>query len=43
LPGVAFPVGFSGSKLPSLGAGSWVPLAGYSGFKWVENQVNLFY
>lgn len=25
LPVVAFPLGFSGSALPSLGAGSWVP------------------
>jgi hypothetical protein len=42
LPVVAFPVWFPVSKLPSLGAGSWVPLAGYGGFKWVANQVNLF-
>lgn len=42
LPVVAFPVGFSGSKLPSLGAGSWVPFGGFGGFKWLQKQEKLF-
>ncbi|MDD5319517.1 MAG: hypothetical protein PHD43_02660 [Methylococcales bacterium] len=42
LPVVAFPVGFSGSKLPYLGAGSWVPLGGFGGFKWVQKQKVIF-
>lgn len=42
LPVVAFPVGFSGSKLPLLGAGSWVSFNSLNGFKWVQNQVVIF-
>jgi hypothetical protein len=42
LPVTAFPVGFSGSNLPSLGAGSWVPFGGFGGFKWVQNQAVIF-
>ena len=42
LPVVAFPVGFSGSKLPSLGAGSWAPFGSLGGFKWVQNQAVIF-
>lgn len=40
LPVVAFPVGFSGALLPSLGLGSWVPVGG--GFGWVSGQLVLF-
>jgi hypothetical protein len=39
---VAFPVGFFGSELPLLGAGSWLPFGGFGGFKWVENQALIF-
>ncbi|MGZ8246217.1 MAG: hypothetical protein ACXWT9_21685, partial [Methylomagnum sp.] len=42
LPVVAFPVGFPGSKLPSLGAGSWVPSGGFGGFAWAQNQGQIF-
>jgi hypothetical protein len=42
LPVVAFPVGFPGSRLPSLGAGSWVHLGSFGGFKWLQNQAIIF-
>lgn len=42
LPVVAFPVGFCGSLLPSLGLGSWVAVGGvgvwFSAFLWVSAQ-----
>jgi hypothetical protein len=42
LPVVAFPVGFCGALLPSLGAGSWVAVGGAgvwsSAFLWVQAQ-----
>lgn len=40
LPVVAFPVGFPGSGLPLLGAGSWVSVGG-GGFRWVSAQLVL--
>ncbi|BBL77541.1 hypothetical protein [Methylomagnum ishizawai] len=46
LPVVAFPVGFPGSALPSLGAGSWVPCSRggvwASAWSWVPAQAGLF-
>lgn len=42
LPVVAFPLGFSAARLPVLGAGSWVSFGDLGGFKWVENQKNIF-
>lgn len=42
LPVVAFSIGFFGSKLPPLGAGSWVPFGSFGGFKWVANQAVIF-
>jgi predicted Rossmann fold nucleotide-binding protein DprA/Smf involved in DNA uptake len=46
LPVFAFPCGFAGSALPSLGAGSWVAVGGSgvwsSAFRWVSKQVFLF-
>ncbi|MGZ8956240.1 MAG: hypothetical protein ACXW0G_00225 [Methylosarcina sp.] len=42
LPVVAFPVGFPGSKLPSLGAGFWVSSGSLGGFKWVQHQQHIF-
>jgi len=42
LPVVAFPCGFSGALLPSLGSGSWVAVGGTgvwsSAFLWVQTQ-----
>lgn len=38
LPVLAFPVGFSGKKLPDLGAGSWVKTGQFNGFSWVKNN-----
>jgi len=38
LPVLAFPVGFSGSELPDLGAGSWVSFGSLGGFKWLKNK-----
>lgn len=38
LPVLAFPVGFSGQKLPNLGAGSWVKTGQFGGFQWVKNN-----
>lgn len=43
LPVAAFPVGFPGEQLPSLGAGFWAPLGCFGGFKWVQNQAEIFY
>jgi len=46
LPVFAFPCGFSGSSLPSLGSGSWIAVGGagcWSGaWRWVSAQVSLF-
>jgi hypothetical protein len=42
LPVVAFPLGFSAANLPVLGSGSWVSFGNLGGFKWVENQKNIF-
>jgi hypothetical protein len=42
LPVLAFPVGFSSSKLPSLGAGSWLPAGQVGGYFWVKNQHEIF-
>lgn len=46
LPVFAFACGFSGSLLPSLGAGSWVAVSGSgvwsSAWRWVSSQVGLF-
>jgi predicted Rossmann fold nucleotide-binding protein DprA/Smf involved in DNA uptake len=46
LPVFAFPCGFAGSALPSLGAGSWVAVGGSgvwsSSFRWVSGQFFLF-
>jgi hypothetical protein len=46
VPVFAFPVGFPGSALPSLGSGSWVAVSGsgvWAGaFRWVPGQVSLF-
>ncbi len=46
LPVFAFPCGFAGSLLPSLGAGSWVCVGGsgvWAGsFRWVSSQCFLF-
>jgi hypothetical protein len=43
LPVVAFPVGFPAAELPLLSAGSWVPCGAFGGFKWVQNQAEIFY
>jgi hypothetical protein len=46
LPVVAFPLGFSPSLLPALGAGRWVavgaPGVWASAWRWVHGQENLF-
>lgn len=42
LPVVAFPLGFSPDRLPVFGSGSWVNFGNLGGFKWVENQKNIF-
>jgi len=42
LPVLAFPVGFSGSNLPVLGAGFWLPFGQFGGFKWVVNNYEIF-
>lgn len=46
LPVFAFPCGFCGSLLPSLGAGAWVAVGGsgvWAGtFRWVSAQFSLF-
>lgn len=42
LPVVAFPVGFSASDLPVLGAGSWVPAGAFGGYFWARNQQDIF-
>ncbi len=42
LPVVAFPLGFSAANLPVLGAGSWAAFGQNGGFKWVEDQKNIF-
>lgn len=46
LPVFAFPCGFAGSALPSLGSGSWVAVGGSgvwsSAWRWVSSQVSLF-
>jgi hypothetical protein len=42
LPVVVFPVGFPGSELPLLGAGSWVPCGGYGGYIWAAKQNDIF-
>lgn len=46
LPVFAFPVGFVGSALPSLGPGSWVPVNGRGvwglAWRWVPAQSGLF-
>lgn len=45
LPAVAFPVGFPGSALPSLGAGAWAPVGGRgvwsSAWRWVPAQAGV--
>jgi len=38
LPVLAFPIGFSGSKLPDFGGGSWVKTGQFNGFSWVKNN-----
>jgi predicted Rossmann fold nucleotide-binding protein DprA/Smf involved in DNA uptake len=42
LPILAFPIGFSGSKLPFLGAGSWVHSVIENSYLWVKNQQDIF-
>jgi hypothetical protein len=42
LPVLAYPIGFAGSALPSLGVGAWVPVGGLGGFVWVSGQAVLF-
>lgn len=46
LPVFAFPCGFAGSALPSLGSGAWVAVGGSgvwsSAWRWVSSQVSLF-
>jgi hypothetical protein len=46
LPVFAFPVGFAGRLLPSLGAGAWVPVSGSGvwaeAFRWVSGQMGIF-
>jgi hypothetical protein len=46
LPVFAFPVGFPGSALPSLGAGAWVPFDGSgcwaSSWLWIQSQLTVF-
>jgi hypothetical protein len=42
LPVLAFPLGFSGSDLPILGAGSWVQSGTLGGYSWVKNQHEIF-
>ena len=42
LPVLAFPVGFSGSELPSLGDGFWVPSGQFGGYFWIKNQYEIF-
>ncbi|MGJ0484307.1 MAG: hypothetical protein ACR65R_07210 [Methylomicrobium sp.] len=42
LPVVAFPVGFPGSELPLLRAGSWVPCCGFGGYAWAAKQKDIF-
>ncbi|WP_051040513.1 hypothetical protein [Methylomicrobium album] len=42
LPVVAVPVGFPGSNLPLLGAGSWVPCGAFGGYVWAEKQKDIF-
>jgi len=42
IPVVAFPIGFSGSVLPILGAGKWVYFDSYKGYLWVKNQQDIF-
>lgn len=42
LPVLAFPVGFSASDLPVLGAGSWVPAEAFGGYFWAEKQQDIF-
>ncbi len=46
LPVFAFPCGFNGSLLPSLGAGVWVPVGGSgvlsSAYQWQPYQANFF-
>ena len=46
LPVFVFPVGFHGQSLPSLGAGSWVPVGGSGvwslAWRWVPGQGSLF-
>jgi len=42
LPILAFPIGFSGSKLPFLGAGFWVHSVVENSYLWVKNQQDIF-
>lgn len=46
LPVFAFPCGFAGSALPSLGAGAWVPVGGSgvwsAAFRWASGQAAVF-
>ncbi len=46
VPVIAFPVGFKGARLASIGAGHWVPVGGlgvWSGaWRWVSDQGALF-
>jgi len=42
LPVLAFPIGFSSSELPVLGAGYWVKNTDYKGYLWVQYQDDLF-
>ncbi|MGJ0484383.1 MAG: hypothetical protein ACR65R_07600 [Methylomicrobium sp.] len=43
LPVVAFPAGFPAAELPLLGPGAWVPFGVCGGFKWANNQAEIFY
>jgi hypothetical protein len=42
LPVLAFPIDFCGSKLPVLGAGSWVRAGEFGGYLWAKNQHEIF-
>jgi hypothetical protein len=42
LPVLAFPVGFSASELPVLGAGLWVSSCYENGYFWHKNQHDIF-
>jgi len=42
IPIVAFPIGFSSSELPVLGAGNWIYFDSCKGYLWVKNQQDIF-